>query len=272
MRLKTKVLIVSVCILVILAFVFRSPLTSLYYIGLSHVTSPDLQYVKEKTWSYDSGFKIGEGDFVSFDRTKLFQLHQDTIYYRSSPKALINRLNKHFSEMTVSSMDGKQKGTYTNVEERLQWSTNAQQYTAKIQAALLQWSDRVICFIYNVNQQHECQVLYFGNTFNVTSKKAITHKQKTQPTKLIELNKLSCKSVGWVQHSLSLGEGWGEVVRRMIMDKPQTVLSLPAWYQFFPASHIAVFFCGYGLFHRHTLPAWLLFPLQFVRKWRQYLF
>ncbi len=120
MRNKTKIVIVIISGLLILGFVFINSLTSLYFIGLSHVTSPDLQYVKEKTWSYDSGFKIGEGDFVSFDGTGLFQLHQDTIYYNSAPKALVKRLNKQFYEMTISSMDGKQKGTYTNLEERLQ--------------------------------------------------------------------------------------------------------------------------------------------------------
>ena len=120
MRNKTKILIVIISCLLILGFVFRNSLTSLYFIGLSHVTSPNLQYVKEKTWSYDSGFKIGDGDFVSFDSAELFQLHGDTIYYRNSPKALVKRLNKYFYEMTISSIDGKQKGAYTNVEERLQ--------------------------------------------------------------------------------------------------------------------------------------------------------
>jgi hypothetical protein len=120
MRLKTKIIIVSICILLVLGFVFRNPLMYLYHLVLSHVTSPDLQYVQEKTWSYDSGFKIGEGDFVSFDSVGMCQLHQDTIYYRNSPKALIKRLNKHIYEMTISSLDGKQKGTYSNLEERLQ--------------------------------------------------------------------------------------------------------------------------------------------------------
>jgi hypothetical protein len=119
MRSNKKILLICFCALVVLAFTFRNSLTSIYYIALSHLTSPDLQYIKEKTWSYNSGFKIGEGDFVSFENSDLFQLHKDTIFYKGSAKAIINNLNKHFYEMTINSIDGQQKGTYTNVEERL---------------------------------------------------------------------------------------------------------------------------------------------------------
>jgi hypothetical protein len=70
-------------------------------------------------WSYDGGFKIGEGDFVEFEKSGLFKLQQDTVYYKDSPRAIVKRLNKYFYQMTISSLDGKQTGSYTNIEERL---------------------------------------------------------------------------------------------------------------------------------------------------------
>src|SRR5688572_25814992 len=117
MRVKTKILIACICVLLILGFLFRNLLTSLYFIGISHITSPDLAYVKAKMWSYDGGFKIGAGDFVHFERTELFQLRNDTIYYKGSPRAIVERLNKHFYQLTVKSIDSEEEGTYTNVEE-----------------------------------------------------------------------------------------------------------------------------------------------------------
>ena len=117
MKFKTKVFVTSIGCLFILAFVFRNLIGSLYFIGLSHLTPPDLDYVKEKTWSYDSGFRIGEGDFVSFKDSNLFRLQYDTIYYKGSPKATVKTVNKHFYQMTVTSITGKQAGSYTNIEE-----------------------------------------------------------------------------------------------------------------------------------------------------------
>lgn len=78
-----------------------------------------MSYVNEKMWSYDRGFKIGEGDIVDFEKPGLFKLRQDTIYYKETPKAIVKRLNKYFYEMTISSLDGKQTGRYRNVEEQL---------------------------------------------------------------------------------------------------------------------------------------------------------
>lgn len=80
----------------------------------------DLSYVKSNLWSYDSGFKIGEGDFVEFDRKqKIFELKGDTIFYNGNPRAIIESINKKYFLMKIKSIDGKEKGEYTNVEERL---------------------------------------------------------------------------------------------------------------------------------------------------------
>ncbi len=90
----------------------------LYNTAKSYIQSPDKPYIRDKMWSYDGGFKVG-GDFIIFKDPHLYRLQGDTIFYKDKPQALVVRLNKYMYQLTVSSMDGKQKGTYTNVEERL---------------------------------------------------------------------------------------------------------------------------------------------------------
>lgn len=81
----------------------------------------DLNYIKSKTWSYISGFKIGKGDFILFDKkNELFDLKRDTIYYEGKPRAIIIELNKKMYAMKVRSIDGKASGEYRNPEESLQ--------------------------------------------------------------------------------------------------------------------------------------------------------
>lgn len=120
MSLKRKIFLSSILLVLILVFLNRSFITATYSIVISHISSPDLSYVKEKMWSYNGGFKIGKGDFIDFEKSGLFKLQQDTIYYNGEPRAIVSRLNKHFYEMIVSSLDGKQTGTYINIEEHLQ--------------------------------------------------------------------------------------------------------------------------------------------------------
>ena len=119
MRMKRKLLYTVLLLLLISAFVFKEVYVRLYHTGLSYVQSPDKTYIRDKMWSYDSGFKVG-GDFIIFKDPNLYRLQGDTIFYKDAPQALVVRLNKYLYQMTVSSMDGKQKGNYTNVEERLQ--------------------------------------------------------------------------------------------------------------------------------------------------------
>jgi hypothetical protein len=81
----------------------------------------DFKYIKSKTWTYESGFKIGKGDFVLFDENnKLFDLKKDTIYYEGIPRAIITDLNKKTFTLKIKSIDGKMDGQYRNPEESLQ--------------------------------------------------------------------------------------------------------------------------------------------------------
>ena len=77
-------------------------------------------YVKSKVWSYDRGFKLGKGDFITFDTSRIFELRGDTIFYQGKPGARIQNIDRKNFVMNLRSLDGKQDGTYRNVEESLQ--------------------------------------------------------------------------------------------------------------------------------------------------------
>src|SRR4030095_202233 len=81
------------------------------------VNTDDISYVKINTWVWDKGFKIGEGDFISFDSdSSIFLLKKDTIYYKAIPKAIIGKVERKNYELIVSSIDGKNSGVYINIE------------------------------------------------------------------------------------------------------------------------------------------------------------
>lgn len=120
-RRKSKWLILVGVILAV-AVVFRHFILSLFFAGSSHVLSPDLTYAKKEIWSYDKGFKIGEGDYVdfaedwrNFDCTKqTFFLRNDTVFYKCVPKATVVRTNKRSGEMVIRSIGTKEEGSYSN--------------------------------------------------------------------------------------------------------------------------------------------------------------
>ena len=81
----------------------------------------DSGYVKDNLWSYNGGFKIGQGDFLEFRMdTTVFSLRRDTIFYNSKPKARVTKLNRRLFQMEIESIETGEKGTYLNIEEPLQ--------------------------------------------------------------------------------------------------------------------------------------------------------
>ena len=88
---KGKALLLMLLIIVSVGFVFSNFIKSLFYISLSYISAPDLEYVEGKTWSYVSGFKLGEGDFLQFGKPIGFELKHDTIYYQYEPCAVVLR-------------------------------------------------------------------------------------------------------------------------------------------------------------------------------------
>lgn len=93
----------------------------LFFFTMISCNNPvDANYVKSKMWSYNGGFKVGQGDFITFDDTKIFDLRGDTIYYNNNPRAIIKSVDKKNFTMKLSSLNGKEIGTYRNTEESLE--------------------------------------------------------------------------------------------------------------------------------------------------------
>jgi hypothetical protein len=87
-------------------------------LGLISCDKPiDNKYVTENRWSWNGGFRIGEGDFITFDiQPVMFEIKKDTIYYRGKPRALIIKMSSDSMFITVSSIDHKIEGEYRNEE------------------------------------------------------------------------------------------------------------------------------------------------------------
>ena len=77
----------------------------------------NISYIKSKTWSYNGGFKIGNGDFIEFEKSNLFEIKDDTIYYNHLPKATIESVDKEGFLLKLKSIDGNKKSQYRNIEE-----------------------------------------------------------------------------------------------------------------------------------------------------------
>lgn len=62
--------------------------------------SVDINYVKSKMWSYEKGFKVGQGDIIVFDdKHKIFEIKGDTIYFNNNPRAIIRNVSKKNFQM-----------------------------------------------------------------------------------------------------------------------------------------------------------------------------
>lgn len=79
----------------------------------------DINYVKANSWQYDVGFKIGDGDFISFDsNSKIFYLDTNyVIYFKGHPRAIIKKVDKKRNEIIIESLDEKKQGVYININE-----------------------------------------------------------------------------------------------------------------------------------------------------------
>ena len=69
------------------------------------------QYIKQAEWRYNSGYKIGEGDFMDFVTSKdIYYLKNDTIYFKNKPKAIIVSSNKLFFTLNIKDIKNGKKG------------------------------------------------------------------------------------------------------------------------------------------------------------------
>ncbi|GAB2816942.1 hypothetical protein GCM10027043_17010 [Ferruginibacter profundus] len=76
----------------------------------------DLNYVQSNLWQWDSGYKIGDGDFVEFDTSNYYRLSHDTIFRQGIPKCIVMWTDAKGYEMKVKSFTG-QTGLYINTVE-----------------------------------------------------------------------------------------------------------------------------------------------------------
>lgn len=87
---------------------------SIFFLLLSSCgTNIDNKCVEDNHWLYDSGFQIGEGDFMRFDLN--YSIKGDTIFYKNIPRAKCKSIFRN--ELKIESLDSKEKGYYINVEE-----------------------------------------------------------------------------------------------------------------------------------------------------------
>ena len=78
-------------------------------VGLASCESKkvDINYVKSAVWQWDKGFKIGDGDYVHFDKTDFHTISHDTIFRKGIPRCLIIETDKEKYLMIVKSLIGE---------------------------------------------------------------------------------------------------------------------------------------------------------------------
>ncbi|MFW5879786.1 MAG: hypothetical protein ACOCUV_03070 [bacterium] len=74
----------------------------------------NIEYIKSNTWQHEKGFKVGEGDFMEFEDTTLYNLKGDTIFYKGERKAVIKSFNSKYNILKIK---GISVGYYINVVE-----------------------------------------------------------------------------------------------------------------------------------------------------------
>lgn len=80
----------------------------------------NVQYVLKTAWNHDSGYKIGERDYIFFDTThKVFELIKDTIFYKGIATALITDVNENTYTLTISSLKENSVGVYVDDNQAL---------------------------------------------------------------------------------------------------------------------------------------------------------
>lgn len=105
MRKVIKIVIIGILILFTLCLSF-------FYFN-----TPNLGYVKKNQWRYESGFKIGNGDFVEFELVDgSFKIKKDTIFYKDKPRGIIVFTNEKTYVFVIKSIDNHKYGLYINTE------------------------------------------------------------------------------------------------------------------------------------------------------------
>lgn len=103
------------------------------WLGVYIFTKPDFAYVSQSEWRYDSGFQIGDGEFLYFDANDAdTKIEQDTIFYNGQRTALIKRTYPSHLLMVVESLNTKEKGIYRETGAHLEDENKGWPYHLKL--------------------------------------------------------------------------------------------------------------------------------------------
>lgn len=77
-------------------------------------------YIRSSLWQYESGFRIGQGDFIEFGiDDNIYEICGNKIFYKNEYKADIVSISKFNSTFTIKSIKTNEIGVYTNTNEFL---------------------------------------------------------------------------------------------------------------------------------------------------------
>jgi hypothetical protein len=82
------------------------------------VTQNDIEYIKQQSWLYESGAKLGTGDWMDFDDTTYYSVKGDTIFKESKPLGRIQNINKTSFSLKIFSFKDNSNGIYVSSAER----------------------------------------------------------------------------------------------------------------------------------------------------------
>ena len=88
-------------------------LSTLLYLSSCNSSNNDLRYIAENKWEYQNGFRAGDTDFIQLGKpTEHWNLHHDTVYFKSKPIAIITRYEKKQELIEIRSTKTGKKGEY----------------------------------------------------------------------------------------------------------------------------------------------------------------
>jgi len=80
--------------------------------------SNDIEYIKNKVWEYDRGYKFGTpgGGAIVFDSNGICHVSGDTLIINNKPIGIISKLDKRKCELYLKAIDNDSIGVFYNGE------------------------------------------------------------------------------------------------------------------------------------------------------------
>jgi hypothetical protein len=77
--------------------------------------SIDEKMLTKAVWQYDSGYKIGQGDFIEFDDSNFCKIRDNVVYYNNQARAEVESVSNY--QLDVISIQTREKGVYLNTRQ-----------------------------------------------------------------------------------------------------------------------------------------------------------